>query len=154
MRSIDRAISYKWSSPPPRGGGGATPYNFKGRYSGRALQITLSVVICAQMSVDALISLSGALIALTLSALSLGLHWIKRTQTPEYTALSAQIRALEAEIIDLMDKVKHWRNRDMVRNAREGSAKKAEEAQAPDTPKDYKDALRRKATAAGFGIAR
>jgi len=106
------------------------------------------------MSVDALISLSGALIALTVSVVSLVLHWIRRTETPEYTALSSQVRALEAEIIDLMDKVKHWRNRDQVRQAREGSAKKAEEAQAPETPSAYKDALRRKATAAGLGIAR
>lgn len=104
------------------------------------------------MSVDALISLSGALIALTLSALSLGLHWIRRTETPEYTALAAQIRALDAEIIDLMDKVKHWRNRDQVRQAREGAAKKSEEAIEPATPADYKKALRAKAVASGLGM--
>lgn len=105
------------------------------------------------MTVDALISLTGALLALVLSGLSLGLHWIRRTQTPEYTALSAQIRSLDAEIIDLMDKVKHWRNRDQVRTAREGSAKKAEEAGEPTTPAEKKMALRRRATKAGLGLA-
>lgn len=98
------------------------------------------------------IALSGALIALTLSVLSLCLHWVRRSETPEYTALSAQIRSLDAEIIDLMDKVKHWRNRDQVRNAREGSAKKAAEAGEPETPAEHKDALRRRATAAGMGL--
>jgi len=104
------------------------------------------------MSVDALISLSGALIALTLSVLSLGLHWIKRTETPEYTALSAQIRALDAELIDLMDKVKHWRNRDNVRRARQGAEDKQAEGIEPATPQDYKAALRAKALAGGLGV--
>ena len=98
------------------------------------------------------ISLSGVLIALVLSVVSLTLHYVRRKETPEYTALSAQIRALDAEIIDLMDKVKHWRNRDQVRQAREGSAKKAEESADPTTPAEYKSALRRKATAAGLGV--
>ncbi len=100
------------------------------------------------------ISLSIAVFALALSGLSLVLHWIKRTQTPEYTALSSQIRSLDAELVDLMDKVKHWRNRDNVRRARQGSEEKAHNAEIPATPGEYKDALRRKATAAGFGIAK
>ena len=112
------------------------------------------MVIWLHMSVDALISLSGALIALTFSIVSLVLHYVRRTETPEYTALSSQVRVLEAEIVDLMDKVKHWRNRDNVRRAREGSERKAEEAGEPQTPSTKKEALRRKATAAGFGIAR
>ena len=99
------------------------------------------------------ISLSIAVFALTVSVISLVIHYVRRTETPEYTALSSQIRALEAELIDLMDKVKHWRNRDQVRAAREGSARKAEEAQQPETPAEKKAALRRKATAAGLGIA-
>jgi len=96
-------------------------------------------------SLIASISLSGALIALTLSVVSLVLHYIRRRETPEYTALSSQIRALDAEIIDLMDKVKHWRNRDSVRAAREGTAKKLEETPDPTTKAEYKTQLRRRA---------
>jgi len=125
-----------------------------GAIRARALQITLVVVISPHMTVDALISLTGALIALTLSIVSLVIHYVRRTETPEYTALSSQVRALEAEIIDLVDKVKHWRNRDNVRRARQGAEEKAEAAGNPETPTDYKSALRRKAMAAGLGVAR
>lgn len=99
------------------------------------------------------ITMSGALIAVVLSVVSLVLHYVRRSETPEYTALSSQIRALDAEMVDMMDKVKHWRNRDQVRQAREGSAKKAEEAEAPTNAAEYKSALRRKATAAGHGVS-
>ncbi|MEE8609037.1 MAG: hypothetical protein V3S55_15645 [Nitrospiraceae bacterium] len=98
------------------------------------------------------ITLSGALFALVLSVVSLVLHYVRRKETPEYTALSAQIRALDAELIDMMDKVKHWRNRDQVRTAREKSEAKLSEAPDPSTPAEIKQALRRKATAAGMGI--
>jgi len=106
------------------------------------------------MSVDALISLTGALIALTLSIVSLVIHYVRRTETPEYSALSSQIRGLEAELIDLVDKVKHWRNRDNVRRARQGAEEKAASAPEAQTPDDYKTALRRRATAAGLGLAK
>ena len=96
-------------------------------------------------SVYASIALTGALIALSFSTVSLVLHYVRRTETPEYTALSSQVRALDAEIIDLMDKVKHWRNRDSVRQAREGTAKKLEEAGEPKTKAEYKADLRRRA---------
>ena len=98
------------------------------------------------------ISLSGVLIAIVLSVVSLVLHYIRRTETPEYTALSAQIRSLDAELVDLMDKVKHWRNRDNVRRAREGAEKKLENEVTPATPADYKAALRSKALASGLGV--
>lgn len=100
------------------------------------------------------ISLSTALLAVTLSAVSLVLHYVRRKETPEYTALSSQIRTLEAELVDVLDKVKHWRNRDNVRRAREGSERKAEDAAPPETPAEYKESLRRKATARGLGIAK
>lgn len=100
----------------------------------------------------AAISLSGVLIALVLSVVSLVLHYIRRSETPEYTALSAQIRALDAELIDLMDKVKHWRNRDNVRRARQGAEEKAEATVVPTTPAEYKQALRAKALASGLGV--
>ena len=98
------------------------------------------------------ISLSGALLALTLSAISLVLHYVRRSETPEYTALSAQIRALDAELIDMMDKVKHWRNRDQVRVARQKAEDNVSEAHEPQSPAEKKKQLRDKATAAGLGI--
>lgn len=109
-------------------------------------------VISRMPSLYASISLSGALIALVLSVISLVLHYVRRTETPEYTALSAQIRALDAELIDMMDKVKHWRNRDQVRTARQKTEEKQAEAPEPTNAAEYKSALRRKATAAGHGI--
>lgn len=99
------------------------------------------------------ISLSMALFALVLSTVALVIHYVRRKETPEYTDLSSRIRSLDAELIDLMDKVKHWRNRDVARNAREGSAKKAEEAPPPSTPFEKKMALRRKATDLGYGVS-
>jgi len=98
------------------------------------------------------ITLSGVLVALVLSVVSLVLHYIRRSETPEYTALSAQIRSLDAELVDLMDKVKHWRNRDNVRRARQGAEDKATETVTPATPADYKAALRSKALAQGLGV--
>ena len=99
-------------------------------------------------AIYASIALSGALLALTFSVVSLVLHWIRRTETPEYTALSSQIRALDAELVDLMDKIKHWRNRDSVRNAREGAAKKIKEAEDGEIEVPYKTQLRRRVAAA------
>ena len=104
------------------------------------------------MTVDALIALSGALIALTLSVVSLVIHYVRRTETPEYTALSSQIRSLDAELVDLMDKVKHWRNRDNVRRARQGAEEKVAEAKTPEDPTEYKKQLRRKMLAGGQGL--
>ena len=109
-------------------------------------------VIGAVDLVLASVTLSGALIALVLSVVSLVLHYVRRKETPEYTALSAQIRALDAELIDMMDKVKHWRNRDQVRNVREKAEAKAAEPTEGDTPAEKKRQLRARATAAGMGI--
>jgi len=98
------------------------------------------------------ISLSGVLLALTLSVVSLVLHYVRRTETPEYTALASQIRSLDAELIDLMDKVKHWRNRDNVRRAREGAEEKLKSLPEPSTPAEKKTQLRAKATSLGLGV--
>ena len=98
--------------------------------------------------VIASICLSGVLLALILSTVSLVLHYVRRKDTPEYTALSSQIRALDAELVDMMDKVKHWRNRDSVRNAREGAQKKIDEAAQGDIEVPYKTQLRRRVLAA------
>ena len=97
------------------------------------------------------IALTGALIALVLSIVSLVIHYVRRSETPEYTNLSSQIRGLEAELIDLVDKVKHWRNRDNVRRARQGAEEKAAEEKPAETPEDYKKGLRRKVWASGGG---
>jgi len=98
------------------------------------------------------ITLSGALFALVVSTISLVLHYVRRKETPEYTALSSQIRALDTELVDMMDKVKHWRNRDGVRAAREKAETKLNDVVPPETPAEYKSRLRAKATAAGMGL--
>jgi len=108
---------------------------------------------CMDSMLIASICLSGVLIALILSTVSLVIHYVRRTETPEYTALSSQIRSLDAELVDLMDKVKHWRNRDNVRRAREGSEAKAAEAGVSQTPAEKKAELRRRATGLGLGVA-
>ena len=95
------------------------------------------------------ITLSGALVAIILSTVSLVLHYVRRKETPEYTALASQVRALDAEIIDLMDKIKHWRGRDSVRKARQGAEDKAAAAEEPTTTAEIKQALRRKVWASG-----
>jgi len=98
------------------------------------------------------ISLSGVLIALTLSVVSLVLHYVRRKETPEYTELSSQIRVLSLELTEIIDKFKHQVNRDNVRRARAGSEDKLAAAPEPSTPAEYKTKLRRKATAAGMGV--
>jgi len=98
------------------------------------------------------ISLSGVLFALILSVVSLVLHYVRRKETPEYTALASQIRSLDAELVDLMDKVKHWRNRDNVRRARQGAEEKLAAVPEPTTPAEKKAALRSKAAALGLGV--
>jgi len=108
--------------------------------------------VSVDFTLIAAISLSLSLFALTLATVALVIHYVRRKETPEYTDLSSRIRALDAELIDLMDKVKHWRNRDTARRAREGAEKKLETAPAPTTPLEYKRELQRKATAAGLGM--
>jgi len=100
----------------------------------------------------AAISLSGALIALTLSVISLVLHWVKRAEPPEITAVLTRIQEIQTQHLDLLDKVEHWRKRDNVRRARQGAEDKLNDAPEPSTPAEYKSGLRRKATAAGMGI--
>ena len=109
-------------------------------------------VISVDFALIAGISLSIAVFALAVSVISLVIHYVRRKETPEYTALSSQIRALEAELVDLMDKVKHWRNRDNVRRARQGAEEKLASVPEPSTPAEHKAVLRAKATAAGLGI--
>lgn len=111
------------------------------------------VYVCSMsFTVIAAISLSVALFALTLATIALVIHYVRRKETPEYTDLSSRIRTLDVELIDLMDKIKHWQNRDTARRARQGAEDKANAAPEPSTPTEYKEALRRKATAAGMGI--
>jgi len=96
--------------------------------------------------------LSGVLFALVLSVISLVKHWIARDESPEIASLNTRILEVQNQILDLTDKVQHWRNRDNVRNARAGAEKKLETVAEPQTVAEKKAQLRAKATAAGFGM--
>jgi len=107
-------------------------------------------------SLMASIALSGALFALSLSIVSLVLHWTRRDEPPEITKILSRIQELQTQHLDLLDKVEHWRKRDNVRRARQGAEDKLNERsedKPPDNAAEYKQNLRRRATAAGFGIA-
>lgn len=95
------------------------------------------------------ISLSGVLIALSISAISLGLHWRQKDESPALAGMSTRIQELQLQILDLGDKVQHWRRRDSVRKMRE----KTEEAVAAQVdagaPVDFKAELRRRARGVG-----
>jgi len=109
-------------------------------------------VISYMPSVFASISLSGALIALTLSVISLVLHWIRRNTVVELEDVYTRLQALHTQHLDLLDKVEHWRKRDNVRRARQGAEEKLNATPEPSTAAEYKSSLRAKATAAGMGI--
>lgn len=94
------------------------------------------------------ISLTGVLVALVLSVISLSLHWRDRDESPAIAALSTRIQEVQLQILDLGDKVQHWRQRDSVRKAREGAQKKLDEAGEGATVVDYKTELRRRVMAA------
>lgn len=98
------------------------------------------------------ICLTGALLALTLSVISLCLHWIRRTETPEYAALVTRIQEQQTQHLDLLDKVEHWRKRDNVRRARLGAEEKLSEPAPNETPAEKKARLRTVATARGLGM--
>jgi len=98
------------------------------------------------------ISLSGVLLALVLTVISLGLHWIKRRTIPELEDVYTRLQALHTQHLDLLDKVEHWRKRDNVRRARQGAEEKLEAAAEPTTPAEKKAQLRARATAAGMGM--
>jgi len=90
------------------------------------------------------ISLSGALIAVCFSVLSLALHWRRRDESPAISALSTRIQECQLQILDLGDKVTHWRQRDSVRKARQGAEDKQAAEPEGDTPENHKSALRRR----------
>lgn len=90
------------------------------------------------------ISLSGALVAVCFSVLSLALHWRRRDESPEISALSTRILEVQNQILDLADKVQHWRQRDSVRKARQGAEDKQIADADTGTEVPYKTQLRRK----------
>ena len=94
------------------------------------------------------VTVTGALLALTLSVVSLVLHWVRRTETPEYSTLSGRITETELSLLNVLDQVKHWRNRDSVRRAREGAQKKLDDQGEGATDIPYKTQLRRRVLAA------
>ena len=93
------------------------------------------------------VTVTGALLALTLSVVSLVLHWVRRTETPEYSTLSGRITETELSLLNVLDQVKHWRNRDSVRRAREGAQKKLDQAEEGAIDVPYKTQLRRRVLA-------
>ena len=97
------------------------------------------------------IVVSVALVAICLSVISLCLHWVRRTETPEFSALSRRITETELSILNVLDQVKHWRHRDSVRTAREGAQKKLDEQVEGATDVPYKTQLRRRVTARQTG---
>lgn len=105
-------------------------------------------------SVIASISLSAAFVALCFSGVSLILHFIRRRQPPEVSELWTAVQEGRTQHLDLLDKVEHWRRRDSVRRARQGAEDKQTAAVAEEqTPAEHKIELRRRAAAAGLGIA-
>jgi len=96
----------------------------------------------------AAIALTGALIALVLSVISLSLHWRDRDESPAIAALSSRIQELALQNLDVVDKITHWRQRDSVRKARQGQEDKAKADADAGTLVDYKTQLRRRARAA------
>jgi len=97
------------------------------------------------------ISLSGVLIALTLSVISLSLHWRHRDESPAISGLSTRIQEVQLQILDLGDKVQHWRQRDSVRKARQGAEDKANADAESGVEVPYKTQLRRRLTARQAG---
>jgi len=97
------------------------------------------------------ISLSGVLFALILSTISLVLHWTRRHEPPEITAILTRIQEIQTQHLDLLDKVEHWRKRDNVRRARQGAEDKANEPVHDDPATAYKAQLRAKAAAQRLG---
>jgi len=98
--------------------------------------------------VYALVALSLAVLAFGLSVVSLGLHWVKRNETVEYSELSKRIVQLDLALLDSVDKFKHFAARQTQRTAREGADKKREEEQLELPLVNKKAELRRRARAA------
>jgi hypothetical protein len=79
---------------------------------------------------------AGTLLALGFSSVALALHWVRGKEHPDVTAL-------KADILDMWDKVEHWRKRDSVRRARD-SQYDTEQPQ-PEPAVNRKAALRARA---------
>lgn len=63
-----------------------------------------------------------ALVAVFLSAVSLGLHWLNRDKHPEVQALHTRCDQLQLAQADMLDRIEHWTRRDRVRRLREADA--------------------------------
>jgi len=95
------------------------------------------------------ISLTMALIALSISAISLGLHWRHKDESPALAGMSTRIQELQLQILDLGDKVQHWRRRDSVRKMREKTEETVAAELGANAPADFKKELRRRARGIG-----
>lgn len=61
----------------------------------------------------------AAFVSLVLSIVSLLVHYSKRGEHPLLVPLEAEINALKAGQLDLVDRVEHWMKRDRARRVRE-----------------------------------
>jgi len=101
----------------------------------------------------ALIGLCLAVLAFGLSIVSLGLHWIKRAESPLLAPVYTELNEMKTQHLDLLDKVEHWRKRDNVRRARQGAEDKlAAPEPSPETPENRKSHLRALAASRGLGV--
>jgi len=96
------------------------------------------------MPVIASIALWASLCAVTFSVISLIFLLRYRDTNPEIAALSTRIQEVQLQILDLTDKVTHWRSRDSVRKARQGAEDKANADADAGAEVPYKTQLRRK----------
>jgi len=93
----------------------------------------------------AVLGMALAVVAVCLSAVSLGLHWLNRDKHPEVQALHTRCDQLQLAQTDMLDRIEHWTRRDRVRRLREGEAETA----AAQTPTNDKSQLRAIAKAKG-----
>jgi hypothetical protein len=105
----------------------------------------------------ALIGAAVSAVALLLSAVSLGIHWLERKSTPQVDHLNARIDSLQTSQLDILDKVEHWQRRDRVRrvrDAQESSHTQNEQQEPLQLPPaaSQKDQLRLIARQKGFRV--
>lgn len=81
----------------------------------------------------AIIGAGVAVVAVCLSAVSLGLHWLNRDKHPDVQALHTRCDQLQLAQADMLDRIEHWTRRDRVRRLRD--AQEQEPVPAPTNDK-------------------
>lgn len=82
----------------------------------------------------AIIGAAVAVVAVILSAVSLGLHWLNRDKHPQVQELHSRCDALQLAQADMLDRIEHWTRRDRVRRLREEPNTPSETPSAPVAP--------------------